>query len=61
MEVPIEELTALAKTCLFEHQDDDAVLLAMRNACGLSKLREASRERFRDAIAIATATASRAG
>ena len=61
MEVPIEELTALAKTCLFEHQDDDAVLLAMRNACGLLKLREASRERFRDAIAIATATASRAG
>jgi len=51
-EVPIEELSALAKACLLESHDDDAVLLAMRDACGLSNLREASRERFKDAIAM---------
>ena len=50
MEVPIEELTALAKACQLERQDDEGVLLAMRNACGLLKLREASRDRFREAI-----------
>jgi hypothetical protein len=50
MEVPIEELTALAKACRLEHQDNNAVLLAMRDACGLLKLREASRDRFQEAI-----------
>jgi len=38
---------------LLDHQDDDVVLIAMRDACGLLKLREASRERFREAIEIA--------
>ena len=50
-EVPIEELTALAKLNRLHHDDEEAVLTAMRNACGLMKLREASRERFREAIA----------
>jgi hypothetical protein len=50
-EVPIEELTTLAKESLLHHENDEAVFAAMRNACGLLKLREASRERFREAIA----------
>jgi hypothetical protein len=58
MEIPIEELTALAKACQLEHQGDDAVLIAMRDACGLLKLRESSRQRFREAMAITAGTAS---
>jgi hypothetical protein len=50
-EIPIEELTTLAKESLLHHENDEAVFTAMRNACGLLKLREASRERFREAIA----------
>jgi hypothetical protein len=49
-EVPIEELTVLAKACLQKHQDEEIVLIAMRDACGLLKLREASRDRFREAL-----------
>jgi hypothetical protein len=41
----------LAKESLLHHENDEAVFTAMRNACGLLKLREASRERFREAIA----------
>jgi hypothetical protein len=33
-----------------EHRNDEDVLIAMRDACGLLKLREAPRERFRAAI-----------
>jgi very-short-patch-repair endonuclease len=49
-EVSMEELALLAKECLVPHRNDDDVLIAMRDACGLLKLREASRERFRAAI-----------
>ena len=49
-EIPMEELVALARKCLSIHHDQDAVLLAMRDACGVQKLREASRERFLEAI-----------
>lgn len=49
-EIAMEELVALARKCLSIHRDDDAVLLAMRDICGLQKLREASRERFLEAI-----------
>lgn len=50
-EVPIEELTILAKANL-QHEDEEA-LIAMRNACGLVRLREASRKRFQEALARA--------
>jgi hypothetical protein len=50
-EIPMEELVALARECSVEQDDQDTVLLAMRNACGLHKLREASRDRFLKAIA----------
>lgn len=49
-EIPMEELVALARKCSSIHRDQDAVLLAMRDACGLHKLREVSRERFLEAI-----------
>ena len=49
-EVSMEELVLLAKGCLVAHCNDEDVLIAMRDACGLLKLREASRERFRAAI-----------
>ena len=41
-EIPIEELAALARDCLACHADVEATLLAMRDACGLTKLREGS-------------------
>ena len=49
-ELAMEELSALARKCLSIHRDHDAVLLAMRDACGLHKLRDVSRERFLEAI-----------
>jgi len=49
-EIPMEELVALARKCSSIHHGQDAVLLAMRDACGLQKLREVSRERFLEAI-----------
>jgi hypothetical protein len=49
-EIPMEELVALARKCSSNHHDQGAVLLAMRDACGLHKLREVSRERFLEAI-----------
>ncbi|WP_198384763.1 DUF3320 domain-containing protein [Roseomonas sp. KE2513] len=51
-EIPIEELAALAASFLARHPDEESVILAMRNACRLSQLREAARGRFREAIAI---------
>jgi very-short-patch-repair endonuclease len=52
-EIPIEELVALARTTLQGRHDEASIFIAMRDACGLSKLREASRERFREALALA--------
>lgn len=49
-EIPMEELVTLARNCLSIHRDEDAALMAMRDACGLQKLREVSRERFLEAI-----------
>lgn len=49
-EIPMEELVVLARKCTSIHHDQDAVLLAMRDACGLLKLREASRDRFLEAL-----------
>ncbi|MBP0447449.1 DUF3320 domain-containing protein [Roseomonas sp. SSH11] len=52
-EVPIEVLAALAAACLTRHPDEEAALVAMRDACGLAKLREVARERCRQAIEVA--------
>ncbi|MGD0108504.1 MAG: DUF3320 domain-containing protein [Rhodopila sp.] len=49
-DLPIEELTALARDCAARFPDQAAALVAMRDACGLAKLREASRERFLEAL-----------
>jgi hypothetical protein len=49
-EIPMEELVVLARKFTSIHHDQDAVLLAMRDACGLLKLREASRGRFLEAL-----------
>jgi hypothetical protein len=48
----MEELIALARMCMDRHSDENAALVAMRDACGLSKLREGSRQRFLMAIAM---------
>ncbi len=53
-EIPMEELTVLARECLREDADEDAALAAMRAGCGLQRLREAARERCRRAIAAAS-------
>jgi hypothetical protein len=51
-ETAMEELIALARMCMDRHSDENAALVAMRDACGLSKLREGSRQRFLMAIAM---------
>ncbi len=53
-EIATQELVALARKCSSGNQEQDEVLLAMRDACGLQKLREASRERFLDALRLLT-------
>jgi very-short-patch-repair endonuclease len=50
-EMPLEELMEMARECLSDSTDEEAALIAMRNRCGLRRLREASRERCRQAIA----------
>jgi hypothetical protein len=49
-EIPIEELVIVARNCFAFHHGQEAVLLAMRDASGMQKLREASRDRFLEAI-----------
>jgi hypothetical protein len=52
-ETAMEELVVLARMCMDSHSDESAALIAMRDACGLSKLREGSRQRFLMAMAMA--------
>jgi hypothetical protein len=49
-DVPIEELAALARRVLHGAADEEAALILMRDACGLAKLRDATRERCEAAI-----------
>jgi hypothetical protein len=52
----MEELVALARLCTDRHSDENVALIAMRDACGLSKLREGSRQRFLMAMTMAQPT-----
>jgi hypothetical protein len=52
-EIPLEELTVLARECLRDGADEAVALAAMRAGCGLQRLREAARQRCRQAIAAA--------
>ncbi|MDT7953735.1 MAG: DUF3320 domain-containing protein, partial [Acetobacteraceae bacterium] len=52
-EVPLQELVVLARRCLARGEAEEAVLIAMRDACGLQRLRETSRNRCLEAVALA--------
>ncbi len=45
MEMPLAELTVLARECLTRGLSEEAALLRMRDACGLQRLRETARAR----------------
>ncbi|MGD0109614.1 MAG: DUF3320 domain-containing protein, partial [Rhodopila sp.] len=49
-DIPLDVLADLARECVSSHSGQDAALVAMRDACGMGKLREASRDRFMDAL-----------
>jgi len=53
MEVPLVELVALARQCLGRGLSGEAALIAMRDACGLQRLRETARTRCLAALAAA--------
>jgi hypothetical protein len=44
-DLPLEELTALARACTHADASDEAILQAMRDACGLKRLVGESRQR----------------
>ncbi len=52
-EIAMEELVVLARAELARSHDDETVLTGMRNACGMSRLRDRSRSRCLEAIAAA--------
>ncbi len=53
MEMPLVELVALARQCLGRGLSGEAALIAMRDACGLQRLRETARTRCLAALAAA--------
>lgn len=52
-EVPLPELVVLARRCMAPDVPEQATLIAMRDACGLHRLGEASRARCVAALALA--------
>jgi len=60
-ELPLQELIALAKTAAASNASDDIVLVAMRSACGLSRMGEPSRARYLLALNKMRADAASAG
>lgn len=52
-EMPLPELLALARQCMAPGLAEDAVLTAMRDACGLQRLRETARNRCVAALSAA--------
>ncbi len=52
-EIPMPELVALARRCMSPGMTDDTILIAMRDACGLQRLRETARNRCVAALAAA--------
>jgi very-short-patch-repair endonuclease len=52
-EMPLPELVALARRCMRPDMADEAILTAMRDACGLQRLRETARNRCVAALAAA--------
>ncbi len=52
-EIPLQELVVLARRYLGQGSTEDAVLIAMRDACRLQRLRETSRNRCLEALALA--------
>jgi hypothetical protein len=49
-DIPLEVLADLAHECVSRQSGQDAALVAMRDACGMRTLREASRDRFLEAL-----------
>ena len=54
-ELPLQELVVLARRVLGPAVTDESALVAMRDACGMQRLRETSRKRCIDALAAARA------
>lgn len=52
-EMPLPELVALAKRCMAPGMAEEAILTAMRDACGLQRLRETARNRCVAALSTA--------
>ncbi len=60
-EIPMEELLVLARKALSGAPDEEAALLAMRDACGLQRLRDRSRQRCAEALGRARQRAAVSG
>ena len=52
-EMPLRELIVLARRCMSTGLSDEDTLVAMRDACGLQRLRETSRQRCVAALTVA--------
>lgn len=52
-EMPLPELVVLAKHCMAPGMAEEAILTAMRDACGLQRLRETARNRCVAALSTA--------
>ena len=52
-EMPLPELVVLAKHCMAPGMAEEAILIAMRDACGLQRLRETARNRCVAALSTA--------
>ena len=50
-EIPLPELIVLARKCMTPGITEETVLIAMRDACGLQRLRETARSRCVEALA----------
>ena len=50
MEVPMQELVALARPLLGLGLDDERILIAMRNSCGMARMGDRSRGRCQEAL-----------
>ena len=51
-EIPLQELIELARLCAARSATAEALLIAMRDACGLKRMGDASRNRYNEAIRL---------
>ncbi len=55
-DIPLQELIELARSCVARGASDETLLIAMRDACGLKRTGDASRNRYAEAIRLMRAT-----